>query len=483
VARDWRDDRIAELEAQLAERDRVIAELRTVVDGLLRRIVDLEARLAQTSSNSSQPPSSDPPGAPPPRRQKRSGKKRGGQPGHKKHERKLLPPEQVTHLQNLKPSHCRGCRKALAGEDPSPYRHQVVDVPKVKPDVREYRLHSLFCEGCNVFTVAKLPSGVPTGNFGPRLWATVAVCTGAYRMSKRATEELVGDFFGIEICLGSVSNLEQATSEALAESVEEVATAIQQEPIVHADETGWYERSKRAWMWVAVTAHLAIFLVRHSRGADVARELLGAGFAGILVSDRWSGYAWVSVARRQICWAHLLRHFVGFQDHGPEAKALGDKLEFLTEAMFHEWHRVRDGTATRQEFRDFTSRLRPHILNHLQEGVECGVPRVAGRCRKILVLEPAMWTFARIDGVEPTNNVAERAVRHGVLWRKGSFGTDSPAGSRFVGRILTTVMTLRLQKRNVLDYVTEACECALRGERPPSLLPKSSVELIADHAA
>ncbi|MEO7329075.1 MAG: IS66 family transposase [Minicystis sp.] len=483
MARDWRDDRIGELETQLAERDRLILELRTLVEALQGRVRGLEARLAQTSSNSSRPPSSDPPGASPPVKQRPSGRKRGAQPGHKKHERKLLPPEQVTHLRNVKPSHCRACRKALEGEDPSPYRHQVVDVPKVKPEVREYRLHSLLCEGCNTFTRAKLPEGVPTGNFGPRLQAMVAVCSGAYRMSKRAVEELVGDFFGIEICLESVSNLEQATSEALAKPVEEVAKAIQQEPIVHADETGWYERSKRAWLWAAVTAQLAVFLVRKSRGAGVARELLGDLFAGILVSDRWSAYTWVSVLRRQICWAHLLRHFIGFQDHGPEAKAIGSKLELLTEAMFHQWHRIRDGTLSRAEFRDFMERLRPHILNRLHEGAQSGIAKVAGRCREILELEPAMWTFVNVEGVEPTNNAAERIVRHGVLWRKGSFGTDSPAGSRFVERILTTVMTLRLQKRNVLDFVTEACVCALLGRRPPSLLPKPRTQQASTLAA
>jgi len=436
----------------------------------------LEARLAQNSSNSSQPPSSDPPNAPPPARPRSSGKKRGGQLGHKKHERSLLPLEQVTHLQDLKPSRCKGCRKALVGEDPSPLRHQVVDVPKVKPDVSEFRLHALFCKDCNVFTRADLPAGVPTGSFGPRLQAMVAVCTGAYRMSKRAAQELVGDFFGIDICLGSVSNLEQATSEALAEPVEEVAKAIQQEPVVHADETGWYERSKRAWLWVAVTAHLAVFLVRKSRGARVARELLGDLFAGLLVSDRWSAYTWVSVGRRQICWAHLLRHFIGFQDYGPEGKVIGSSLELLTEAMFHQWHKIRDGTLSRTEFRNVMDRLRPHILHRLQDGANSGVAKIAGRCREILDLEPAMWTFVHTEGVEPTNNAAERIVRHGVLWRKGSFGTDSPAGSRFVERILTTVMTLRLQKRNVLDYVTEICECALSGKRPPSLLPTLHVD-------
>jgi len=257
----------------------------------------------------------------------------------------------------------------------------------------------------------------------------------------------------------------------VAAPVEEVARAIRQQPVVHADETGWFERSERAWLWVAVTARLALFIIRERRNARVARELLGAAFAGILVSDRWSAYAWVDVARRQLCWAHLLRQFRGFQNYGDEAKAIGRALEVLTETMFHVWHRVRDGTKTRAEFQNFIEKLRTHVVARLGQGAACQVKAVAGRCREILALEPALWTFAYAEGVEPTNNAGERRIRQGVMWRKTSFGTDSPNGSRFVERILTVVTTLRMQERNVLDYVTAACEAALRGMPAPSLLP------------
>jgi transposase len=282
---------------------------------------------------------------------------------------------------------------------------------------------------------------------------------------------MVEDFFDVPISLGSIANLEQATSEALAAPVEEVARAVQEAPVVHADETGWFEHSQRAWTWVGITAHLALFLIRTSRGAQVAQELLGAAFAGILVSDRWSAYAWVDVTKRQLCWAHLLRQFRGFQDHGPEGHAVGHALELLTEAMFQAWHRVRDGTMSRAEFQALIRRLRTYVVAHLQAGASCTARPVAVRCRKILELEPALWTFAFFDGVEPTNNAAERRIRHSVMWRKTSFGTDSTKGSRFVERILTVVTTLRLQGRNVLDYVTAACEAALHGQASPSLLP------------
>lgn len=461
---DWRDDRIKELEAQLRVQQ-------ATIEALHARVRELEAQLAQSSGNSSRPPSADPPGAPPPARPKRTGRRRGGQPGHDPHTRTLLPPDQVTQTHILKPRACRRCGKALGGDDPSPYRHQVVDIPKVVATVQEYQLHALVCPDCGISTRAPLPVGVPTGQFGPRLQAMVSLCSGDYRMSKRATEHLVEDFFSVPIALGSISNLEQATSEAIAAPVEEVGQAIKQEPVVHADETGWYERSRRAWLWAAVTASMAFFVICKSRCTKAAKHLLGATFAGILVSDRWSAYAWVDVARRQLCWAHMLRHFRGFQDYGPEAGAIGRALEWLTETMFHLWHRVRDGTMPRAAFQELMTPLREQVVAWLQEGKSCAVRKVAGRCREILEVESALWTFVHVQGVEPTNNAAERILRQGVLWRKSSFGTDSPNGSRFVERILTVVTTLRLQKRNVLDFLTAACQAAHHGTPPPSLLP------------
>jgi len=457
--------------AVVREQQAIIEAQQKTIAALKRRVATLEAQLAQFSGNSSKPPSSDPPGAPPPAQPKRTGKRRGGQPGHKRHERALVAPEKVTRMEVLKPPACRQCGTKLVGDDPEPHRHQVVEIPKAPAIVEEYQLHSLVCGRCGVSTRATLPLGVPTGNFGPRLQAMVAVCSGAYRMGKRAIEEVVEDFWGIPISLGSIANLEQATSDAVAEPVQELARALQAEPIVHMDETGWYERSKRAWLWVAASMQIALFAIRHSRGAKVAKEMLGETFGGILVTDRWHAYTWVDVLRRQLCWAHLLRQFRGFQDHGAESLGIGRALELLTETMFHAWHRVRDGTMTRAEFQQLMRPLRQHVVARLQEGARSGVGAVAGRCREILELEPALWTFVQVDGVEPTNNFAEGRVRHGVMWRKTSFGTDSPNGSRFVERILTVVTTLRLQKRDVLDYVTDACQCALRGQPAPSLLP------------
>ncbi len=441
-----------------------------MVPVLLQRIKELEARIGLNSSNSSIPPSKNPPGTPPPPEKRPTGRKRGGQPGHKKHERALYPPEQVNTVTEVKPCDCRRCGRALFGTDANPHRHQVVDVPRSLATVVEYSLHSLRCEICGITTKATLPLGVPTTPFGPRLQAMMAVCAGSYKLSKRMIEELVSDFFGVVVSLGSVCNLEQDTSEAIADPVAEAAAYVQTQPIVHADETGWMEAKKKAWLWMAVTTNVAVFLIRRSRGAASAKELLGECFKGILVSDRWNAYNWIKTVCRQLCWSHLIRHFKFFELNGPEAKLLGQALQWQAGLMFDSWHRVRDGTLGRATFRKYMRPVRREIFDLLRTGMTCESAKVAGMCKEILKLEKALFTFVDQPGVEPTNNWGERTVRPAVLWRKGSFGTDSESGSRFVERILTVVSTLRLQKRNVLDYMTAACEARICGSAAPSLL-------------
>jgi transposase len=309
---------------------------------------------------------------------------------------------------------------------------------------------------------------------GPRLQAMAAVCTGAYRMSKRMVEEMLSDFLDADISLGSVCNLEQRTSEAVAPAVDEALAAVQAAPIKHADETSWREARQKAWLWVAATSMVAVFMIRRSRAATVARELLGDVFQGVLNSDRWSAYNWIRVDRRQICWAHLKRHWKAFEDYGSEARRIGKALQLHTDELFEHWHRARDGTLKWSSFRQYARPLQREIVGLLREGEACSSKKVAGMCREILLLEDALWLFVRRPDVDPTNNAAERAIRHAVIWRKTSLGTDSECGSRFVERMLTVVQTLRMQRRNILDFVTSACEAANHGDSPPSLLPVMS---------
>jgi transposase len=439
------------------------------LEGMLQA---LQAQLKQTSRNSAHPPASDPPQSMRPRRP-RSSRRRGGHPGHPGHTRTLVPVEDVNEVVGLKPTQCPHCQTPFSGDDPAPWRHQVMEIPPLRPIITEYQWHQLVCAVCGEATRMSWPPGVPSGTYGPRVQATVALCTGAYRLSKRMTQQAMAEVFGVPMSVGTVSHLEQATTVALAAPVEAARTFVHAQAVAHLDETSWQQGHKRAWLWVAVTSWVTVFLVRLSRGGQVARELLGERFTGILVTDRYSAYNWYPVRWRQLCWAHLLRDFEAMRARGGHSEEIGEALLAQAHQMFTWWHRVCEGTLTRSTFRSYMSPLRRDVERLLAAGSRCGVPKTAGTCRDILKRREALWTFVQVVGVEPNNNTAERSIRPGVLWRKGSAGTQSAAGSRFVESMLTVVSTLKQQQRNVFAYLTGVCEAALRGEAAPSLLPAS----------
>ncbi len=456
---------IRALEAQLSASE-------SIMQVLQEQNRALQEQLNQTSRNSSRPPSSDPPQSQRPRRP-RGQRRRGGQPGHPGHTRPLIPVEEVDEVVVLKPDQCSGCHTPLLGDDPSPFRHQVIEIPPIQPVITEYQWHQLVCPDCGETTRAPWPAGVPSDTYGSRVHATVALCTGAYRLSKRTTQQVMGDLFGVPMSVGTISQSEKATTKALAEPVEEARAYVQEQSVAHLDETSWRQGEKRAWLWVAVTSWVTVFLVRLSRGGQVARELLGEGFCGILVTDRSSAYNWYPVRWRQVCWSHLLRDFEAIRGRGWVSEEIGDALLAQAHQMFAWWHRVREGTLARSTFRSYMSPLRREVERLLEVGSVCGVAKTEGTCHEILKRREALWTFVQVEGVEPTNNTAERAIRPGVQWRKGSFGTQSEDGSRFVESMMTVVATLKQQKRNVLAYLTAAHEAALRGETAPSLLPEN----------
>jgi transposase len=449
-----------------------VAVLEAMVQRLQVTIQHLTEQLQQDSRTSSRPPSSDPPQASAKRpRREPGGRRPGGQPGHEGQARALVPVDHVDVVIPVKPEWCPRCQHPLHGEDPQPQRHQVAEIPPMRPVITEYQLHRLVCPACGEATRPAIPPGVPTGGFGPRVQAVAALCTGAYHLSKRTTQSVLEDLFGLPLSLGTIANLEQATVRAVAEPVAAARAYVQQQSAAYLDETGWREGQQRAWLWTAVTTGVTVFVVRLSRGGQVAQELLGERFWGWLVTDRWSAYTWYPAWRRQVCWAHLLRDIEAMIERGGPSQVMGEALRAQAHQMFHEWHRVCDGTLAHASFAHYMRPIRREVERLLEAGQTCGVPKTEGVCREILKVRQALWTFVRHEGVEPTNNAAERAIRPGVLWRKGSFGTQSADGSRFVEAVMTVVATLKQQHRNALDYLTTACEASLRGEGAPSLLP------------
>ncbi len=473
---DRRDERIAELERLLRDALAQIAALKA-------ENAELRARLGQNSKNSSKPPSSDPPGTEG-KSSEPTGERPGGQPGHKGSQRELIPQEHVAEFVTVSaPKTCTRCRGTLLQVEGGVGRvHQVVELPKLAPHVTQYDFQSGYCGGCGEWATAPLPAGVPEGCFGPRLLAFVALCTGKFRLSKRMVLALLEDVLGVDIALGSVCNAEQLVSEALSAPVEEARAYVQAQDVVHQDETGWFEKHARSWLWVASTAAVAVFLVVKSRGKAVAKQMLGGSFSGVLISDRWCAYNWLQAVRRQICWAHLQREFEGFIERGGSARTMGNLLMAHVSVMLDWWHRVRDGTLRRATFQKKMLPLMREVDRLLARGEACANAKVAGTCREILKLRDSLWTFVYVAGVEPTNNRAEQDLRHAVIWRKTSFGTQSESGSRFVERILTVVMSLRKQNRNVLEYLTAATEAQLARRARPSLL-QATRHAVTLHAA
>jgi transposase len=447
------------------------AAILAVIASLEKRIADLEARLNQNSTNSSKPPSTDPPAVKVKRRPPAppTGRKRGGQPGHKRHTRALVPPGQLRETFEVRPARCGGCGSPLRGKDPDPLRHQVAEIPPVRPDVDEYRLHRLTCSSCGTVTRAELPAGVPTGPFGPRLRAILAMFAGSYRLAKRPIQQLVSDLFGLDISLGMISKLERRAAEALEPVVAGVAAAIVAAPSAHIDETSWAEANQKAWLWVGQTNELTAFTSADNRGADVARSIIGIDRAKVVVSDRFPSYDWIE--QHQYCWSHLRGDFQAMIDRQDEGSAVGaDRLE-SSNRLFHWWHKYRDGEMAWGTFLGYARPIRWGVRQALCCGASCESGKTAATCRSLLEGEEHLWTFLRVRGIEPTNNAAERALRHAVLWRKSSGGTVSQWGSRFVERVLSVAATCRQQGRNVLEFLTACFRASLISEPLPSLLP------------
>lgn len=438
------------------------------------RVNDLENRLKLNSTNSSKPPSSDPIGMkrkPPAPRSKR---KRGGQPGHRKAHRALVPPEKIRETIHCKPTACRRCGHDLSGDDPEPLVHQVAELPKIEPIVDEYRLHRLTCPDCGETTCGTLPRGVPPGCFGPYLQAVLAMLAGAYRLSKRQIQQLVSDLFALSISTGMVAKLERQSASALEAPYNELATSVHGSEVINIDETSWRENRLKAWLWATVTNLCTVFTIAKSRSGEIAAALLGSKEDQVVGSDRFSAYEWITASCRQVCWAHLRRDFQAMIDRGGNGEPIGKRLLSLSNRLFRHWHRVRDGTLPWSAFQKRMRSLRREIKQTLQEGSKCRCAKTAATCFELLKVEEGLWSFACVEGVAPTNNAVERALRHAVIWRRISGGTDSVHGSRFVERMLTVVATCRQQGRDILDYLTSCFEAHRCGQALPSLLPVAS---------
>lgn len=463
------------LQAQLDAQAEVLAALR-------QEIAALQARLDRDSSDSSKPPASGHPHATPKHPKspgKKTGRKRGGQPGHPGTTRALVPLEATTAVVPCVPTTCCCCAEELpteaAATDPEPLREQVWELPPLQWEITEYQRHARTCHRCGRRTWGERPQEAPEGCLGFRAQAALALLTGGVQLSRRSALTLAQELLGLRLSLGTLSRVEATLTAALAGPYAEVARAVAAAPVVYCDESPWREPGQKPWLWSASTGDrpgASLFRIAASRATEAFRALLAPNPKQIKVTDRYAVYVHaLTEAEHGVCWAHLAREFLHWSTRLGEAGTVGRWLVAETEKLFGHWHTFREGRIDRATLTERLEPVRWAVHTALRWGAGRRIPQLSGLCKNLLAREETLWTFVRVEGVEPTNNTAERAVRPGVLWRKSSLFTQSERGREYVARMLTVRTTLRRHGGNLLEFLTEALGQHQAGEPPPRLLP------------
>jgi transposase len=483
---DWQATPVA-VRAFIVAQQQENAELRNQLTALATELASLREQVGRSSRNSSRPPSSDGPGFKPPARRKGSGRKRGGQPGHPGSGPELLPIERVDVVVEHHPEACRHCGTVLQGEDPDPLRHQLIEIPPITPLVSEHRLHRLVCPCCSTRTCAPLPADVEPSPYGPRLSALVGLLGSAFPLSFSKTQALLHQLLGVEMSRGAIATIRQRLSAVLAQPMAQALEIARRQPVAYVDETGaptgnadgGNPTGKRGWQWVMVTPVVTVFVQGLSRSAAAAIELLGSSFGGIVVSDRFSAYNHLPLEQRQLCWAHLIRDLRAIAERSGASAEVGHQLLELQHQLFGCWHRYREGGIDWSGLQHSSRPIRQAFVATLQRVVDLGCnrgertpwARTVRTCQQLLQRSDALWTFLTTEGIEPTNNAAERALRQSVIQRKISHGVQSRQGAICRSRLLTVTTTLRQQGRDVWQFLEQAWIAHHRGGVMPSLLP------------
>jgi transposase len=454
---------------------RVLLALANQVERLEGRVERLEGEvreLRRDSGNSSLPPSVDT-GGKRARKGKRSDRKPGAQPGHRGSGRGLLPIERVDEVVEHLPESCEECGHSLAERPPrGPVRrHQVAELPEIAVRVTEHRLARRRCPGCGALTQAELPPGVPRECFGARLQGAVATLAAGFRLSRRQVSDLCGELFGAKIAVGTVDAILARQGSALRKPQERLCDAVRGSPVLCMDETGWKQAGEKRFLWGAFTDRAAALRVAPSRHREEAEELLGESEA-IVTSDRWWAYDHLDAARRQVCWSHLLRDFRFHAESPlPHQSEFGQACLRVAEGVFCAWRRFQ-ANGDRRLLRKETAPLQHELRELCEAGKRKSVKTRyhRGLARNLIKAWPALWTFVEIDGVEPTNNRAERGLRHAVIYRKLSQGSRTEDGALATERLLSAAISCRLQGRSLFAYLVEVAQASIRGQPTPALV-------------
>ena len=441
------------------------------VGQLKARIIVLEAenqalreKLNTNSINSSKPPSQDP------NRAKRksssaSGKKPGGQLGHPGHKRKLYPPEEVAKMVDLKPDICPNCSDGCFEDRPISIEvRQVVDLPEMPPDVTQYNIHTRQCCRCGKHVRADVPKDAERG-FGPRLMGFVTMLTGEGHLTKRKVCA-IASHLGLRISLGALCNIHRLASQLLQAPSEAIKKFVLQQEHLNADESGWRMKHKRCWIWIGATPRATFFKIDPSRSHEAYKRIFG-NFSGTLNTDRHGAYN-QHEGQKQSCLAHIDRHFAKMSERPEIDGFLGRLLEKQFDNVFGLWGEFKEGLFSRSILQQ---RAAIHVENVktllVYTTLEAKSNKSQALAYDLLVRFPTLWTFLHVEGVEPTNNLAERGLRPAVIFRKLSGGNQSEWGARFTERLMTVTCTLKQQAKNMFVFLTETFKAHVQARPPP----------------
>lgn len=457
---------------------KALLEMDTRITSLGQQILVLQKKIASlstNSTNSSKPPSTDGPKVDKPKR-KKSSRSPGGQKGHKGHRRELLPVEEMDKVHHHYPHACGKCHAALDPEScletSDPERYQTFELPKIKPIMEEHRCHELGCP-CGHRTWAELPPEVAQSQFGPLVHGAIAYLTSVHKIGRRGIVEILNNLFGLDLSLGSVCNCIERVSPELEPVVEEAGQTLTKSDNLNIDETGWKCKGDRRYLWVFVSPLVVYFSIAASRGAKVLRSVLGDVFNGVITSDDHSAYSsYQKQGIRQLCWAHIIRKLKALKDGraSPDAYIFSKNMLKEVGQIFSCWHAFREGHITREQLLNATTLMRARMKRYCQKYLPSTDEEVRTRTKRLLDNWDHLFTFLTHDGVEPTNNRAEQAVRPAVQWRKLCFGNQSDAGERFTERILTVTRTCQLHGKNSFHFLAELMQSAFKGTPRPSLI-------------
>ena len=457
--------RIAELEAENAALKAEVA-----------RLTELVAKLSKNSSNSSKPPSSDivkPSKAASSKQANSRRKKRkiGGQPGHAKHERPPFAPDQIDDVRKYRLNRCPDCGGAVSPRPKAARVVQQVELVEKPVEIVEHRAEGCWCRRCKKVVYAPLPATVVKGGLlGPELTALVGYLKGVGHASFSTIRKYFRDVLKIPISRGQLAKVIGKVSESLGPAYEELRASLPWEPRLNVDETGHKNNGKRNWTWCFRAELYTLFKIDPSRGSNVLIEMLGEEFNGVLGCDYFSAYRKYMKefsVELQFCLAHLIREvkfLIGLPDK--RIQIYGERLLDELRQLFRVIHRQEAMTPKR--FQRALERARTDVINAALWAPRCKQAR--NLAKRFRLHGDGYFRFITTPGVEPTNNLAEQAIRFVVIDRRITQGTRSERGQRWCERIWTAIATCTQQGRSVFEYLREAVNAHFHDQPIPSLI-------------